>query len=144
MTDQPLRQRDGDQALPVAGRERVTDALIEDLRARTALGIQRYGRPLETFNGRDALKDALEECLDLAQYLKQALMERDALTADARLAAADALAQAVAEAWADAERMIGMDQHEPHAYAVDGRVVQVMFDALDAYRDATATGEVGS
>jgi len=29
------------------------------------------------FNGRDALKDAYEEALDLAMYLKQAMIERD-------------------------------------------------------------------
>lgn len=71
--------RAGDrQPLPTPGRQAVTDALIADLRARTALGIQRYGRPLETFNGRDAIHDALEEALDLAQYLKQAVLEDSA------------------------------------------------------------------
>ncbi|MEO6034334.1 MAG: hypothetical protein ABIQ35_03680 [Verrucomicrobiota bacterium] len=33
--------------------------------------------PLQPFNGRDALHDAYEEVLDLAQYFRQALYERD-------------------------------------------------------------------
>jgi hypothetical protein len=59
--------------------ESVTDALIADLRLRQAKGIGTYGTSLMTFNGRDPIRDALEEVLDLAQYLKQIQMERDAL-----------------------------------------------------------------
>ncbi len=73
-----LRQRDGDQQLPTPGRENVSEAVKADLDARIALGIQLYGTPLQTFNGRDALRDAYEEAQDLVHYLKQALMERDA------------------------------------------------------------------
>lgn len=59
------------------GVQDVTPAVIEDLRARTALGVERYGRPLQAHNGRNALQDAYEEALDLVQYLKQALLERE-------------------------------------------------------------------
>jgi hypothetical protein len=58
-------------------RENVTDAVIADLRRRSVEGIAAYGVALHTHNGRDALRDAYEEALDLAQYLKQALLERD-------------------------------------------------------------------
>lgn len=75
---QQLRQRDGDQPLPTIGRRNVSEAVKADLDERIALGIQRYGRPLETFNGRDALLDAYQEALDLVHYLKQALLEREA------------------------------------------------------------------
>ena len=34
-----------------------------------------YGEPLTTGNGRDALRDAYEEALDLCLYLRQALEE---------------------------------------------------------------------
>lgn len=44
---------------------------------RAELGRQRYGVPLGTGNGRDALRDAFEEAVDLVQYLAQALLERD-------------------------------------------------------------------
>jgi hypothetical protein len=72
-----LRQRPEDQPLPEPGQANVQDALIEAIRKRQELGIRRYGRPLETHNGRDALRDAWEEAVDLASYLTQALMERD-------------------------------------------------------------------
>lgn len=66
-----------DQPLPRPGRERVFDALYASLRAREQQGWRTYGRPLESHNGRDALRDALEEALDLAAYLQQAILERD-------------------------------------------------------------------
>lgn len=47
-----------------------------DLEERERLGKQRYGTPLYAHNGRDALLDAYEEALDLACYLKQAIVER--------------------------------------------------------------------
>lgn len=47
-----------------------------DLEAREKLGIERYGTALRAHNGRDALLDAYEEALDMASYLKQALVER--------------------------------------------------------------------
>ncbi len=46
-----------------------------DMAARDALGRARYGTPLQTHNGRDALVDAYEEALDLVVYLRQALEE---------------------------------------------------------------------
>lgn len=67
-----------EQPPPKPGREAVTPRLIERLQERAARGLATYGRPLETGNGRDALADALDECLDMAQYLQQAIMERDA------------------------------------------------------------------
>lgn len=51
--------------------------VIEDMRARDAVGRERYGVPLQPHNGRDALKDAYAEALDLCVYLRQAILERD-------------------------------------------------------------------
>jgi len=48
---------------------------MKDLTDRMAKGVQEYGEPLRTHNGRDALLDAYEEVLDLACYLKQKMME---------------------------------------------------------------------
>jgi len=56
--------------------EVMTQFLI-DLEERYEEGVRRYGVPLQPFNGRDPLQDAYEEAIDLALYLKQALMERD-------------------------------------------------------------------
>jgi hypothetical protein len=73
-----LRLRPGDQSLPVPnGEESIQDSVIRDIQARRDLGIRRYGTPLQPFNGRDALRDAYDEALDLACYLKQAIVERD-------------------------------------------------------------------
>lgn len=75
---QRLRERPGDQPLPIPhDGPCVQDAVIDDLKNRKFLGVQRYGTPLQPHNGRDALRDAYEEALDLACYLRQAIMERD-------------------------------------------------------------------
>jgi hypothetical protein len=78
------RQRPGDQPLPTEGQQNVQDALIDLIKERRDLGVQRYGRPLQTFNGRNAVRDALEEALDLATYLMQVEMETKATQARIR------------------------------------------------------------
>ena len=45
--------------------------VVADMRARDALGRERYGKPLRVFTERDALQDAYEEALDLLAYLTQ-------------------------------------------------------------------------
>lgn len=55
----------------------VMDLLVIDVVARARLGRERYGVPLKPHNGRDAIRDAYEEAIDLAAYLRQALFERD-------------------------------------------------------------------
>lgn len=73
-----LRQRPEDQPLPVPNdRPQVADLVIADIESRRQLGVRRYGTPLQPHNGRDALRDAYEEALDLAHYLCQAIWERD-------------------------------------------------------------------
>ncbi len=52
---------------------KLKEALVADMRARDALGRQRYGTPLQSNNGRDALRDAYEEALDCTVYLKAAI-----------------------------------------------------------------------
>lgn len=54
--------------------------VMVDLIDRRAFGKAKYGTPLQPFNGRDALRDAYEEALDLVCYLKQAITERDGET----------------------------------------------------------------
>jgi hypothetical protein len=55
----------------------VWDLVQQDMRQRDQEGRARYGTPLQPHNGRDALRDAYEEALDQAVYLRQALYERD-------------------------------------------------------------------
>lgn len=51
--------------------------VIKDMNLRNEFGRKKYGTPLQPFNGRDVLKDAYEEALDLVVYLRQAIYERD-------------------------------------------------------------------
>jgi hypothetical protein len=51
--------------------------LLGLLEERVALGEARYGCRLATDNGRDALRDAWEEAVDLVMYLTQMMMERE-------------------------------------------------------------------
>lgn len=51
--------------------------VLSDMADRDQVGRMRYGTPLQPNNGRDALKDAYQEALDLCAYLRQAIYERD-------------------------------------------------------------------
>lgn len=73
-----MKTRPGDQPLPIVNdRPFVADALVAFIEHRKAIGIERYGTPLQPHNGRDALRDAFEEAVDLATYLAQVIIERD-------------------------------------------------------------------
>lgn len=51
--------------------------LVEQLiQERVALGLEHYGRPLQTDNGRRAALDAIHEITDLLMYLTQDYFER--------------------------------------------------------------------
>ncbi len=54
----------------------VWELVVEDMRQRDRDGRHKYGVPLQSFNGRDALVDAYQEALDLCVYLRQAIEER--------------------------------------------------------------------
>ncbi len=89
-------------------RIQVLPHVMADMAARIAKGADEYGEPLTTNNGRDALQDAYEEALDLALYLKQAIMERKEVMrtepVSARSESASVTAPAVSESAAgDAE-----------------------------------------
>lgn len=81
--DEPIehiREASGEQPAPAPNhRPPVWEAVIAEMHARDKLGRKRYGTPLQPFNGRDALRDAFEEALDLVVYLKQAMIERSSL-----------------------------------------------------------------
>ena len=67
-----------EQPAPVANdKPAVWPLVIMDMASRDQVGRARYGVPLQPHNGRDALRDAYEEALDLCAYLRQAIMERD-------------------------------------------------------------------
>ena len=60
-------------------RDTVIDAVRDDLLRRSQLGIAKYGVTLDRtdLNLRDWLQHAYEENLDMANYLKRAIMEID-------------------------------------------------------------------
>jgi hypothetical protein len=53
------------------------DLVILDMLERKRFGLSKYGTLLQAHNGRKALRDAYEEILDLAVYLRQAIEEQD-------------------------------------------------------------------
>jgi hypothetical protein len=68
-----------EQPTPVPNNsEPIQDLVMRDIGERKRLGIERYGVALQAGNGRDMLRDAYEEALDLAIYLRGAIAERDA------------------------------------------------------------------
>lgn len=71
--------REGDtQGLPTVNDSKdIQSIVIDEILQRRKVGIKRYGTPLQANNGRDALRDAFEEALDLTMYLMQAIVERD-------------------------------------------------------------------
>lgn len=85
--------REGDQQLPTEGRGDVILSLVRSVPAqlleRRATGVRRYGRPLETWNGRDAHRDLREELLDALAYSEQAAQERADLEVELAAARAD-------------------------------------------------------
>lgn len=55
----------------------IADLVAADVMSRKEMGLLKYGVALQPHNGRDSLKDAYEEAVDLCKYLRQALYERD-------------------------------------------------------------------
>lgn len=49
--------------------------VVADARSRDEMGMRKYGTRLQSHNGRDPLKDAYEEALDLAVYLRNCIEE---------------------------------------------------------------------
>lgn len=57
--------------------QQLTNYVENDFIERERLGVESYGTPLHTHNGRDALVDAYEELLDAFMYLTQYGSEND-------------------------------------------------------------------
>jgi hypothetical protein len=57
------------------------DLVIADMADRKAYGLRKHGTILQADNGRDHLRDAYEEALDLVVYLRCAITAQDARNA---------------------------------------------------------------
>lgn len=57
---------------PVEGHSSIIDELLD----RKHFGLEKYGTILQAHNGRDPLRDALDEMVDLLVYLRQAKEEK--------------------------------------------------------------------
>lgn len=74
-TDPPPHE---EQPPPIVNHHPVVQDLVRrDIDARKQVGIERYGTPLQPFNGRDPLRDLYEELLDAVMYIRQVMYERD-------------------------------------------------------------------
>jgi hypothetical protein len=65
-----------DQPLPAPGELNVQEVLSKVVIERMRYGIEKYGSPLETFNGRDPIRDVWEELIDALVYMTQVRLER--------------------------------------------------------------------
>lgn len=66
---------DINEPMPKIGNKKILDLVVQDLVDRAEMGKVKYGRYLESNNGRNALMDAYQEALDLCMYLRQLLEE---------------------------------------------------------------------
>lgn len=74
----PRKTASTPEPAPVANAQpAVWPLVMVDMAERDKFGREKYGTPLQPHNGRDALKDAYQEALDLAVYLRTAIFERD-------------------------------------------------------------------
>ena len=69
------------EPMPRPGHANIFDLAREVLEQRAKQGMETYGRPLETFNGRNPARDALEEAADQFVYLVQLCEERQFMVA---------------------------------------------------------------
>lgn len=78
----PTKTRLGDQRLPTIRADAqvpIQDLVIDDIRERKQVGIDRYGTALQPFNDRDVDRDLYEELVDAVMYLRQRRVERKVL-----------------------------------------------------------------
>ena len=58
---------------------KLTEEIYQDLKDRSQRGLEKYGHYLEDNNYQDMLQHSYEEVLDLAQYLKKEINNRNTI-----------------------------------------------------------------
>jgi hypothetical protein len=67
-----------DQPKPIPNEKpNIADLVSNDIQERKRIGTERYGTPLQPFNGRNGLVDLYQELLDATQYIRQVIEEDD-------------------------------------------------------------------
>lgn len=78
--------------------------VIRDMAGRDAIGLRKYGRPLQPGDGRDTLWDLYEELLDAVVYLRKAIIERDSQEITAPISVPDPTALPGGWVWSHDDR----------------------------------------
>jgi len=68
-----------DQPVPHGQGTAIQALVIEDMKERMEVGLDRYGEYLKKFNGRDALVDIYQELIDGVVYIRQVIEEEKSL-----------------------------------------------------------------
>lgn len=101
--EQPMPTGNGVEVFRVAIADCPSVSLAEALKAREAIGIERYGTTLRTHNGRDVVRDLREELADAYVYATQAGMEAGEPPPDHLLSSVH---------WALVEAWRALEEHE--------------------------------
>lgn len=130
-----------EQAMPVPNDSPSVQGMVRaDLEIRERIGVERYGTALQPNNGRDALRDAYEEALDLSCYLRQAIEERPREDVDAAVAEATAHHAAqirrMEDLLAEMRRQLKAADQTRDRYVADSRRVPGLEAALRSAQDA--------
>ena len=132
MYEQSTNPRLIPQPPPIGNGSPVWPMVIADMEDRNRQGIAKYGTPLRTHNGRDALLDAYQESLDQTVYLRQAIAERDTTPGPVRAPRVFVAGAWLAGTGAVAElRKAGID-------AVMATMKEAPEDTIEAVRNADA------
>lgn len=70
------RDPERDQPAPMPGKVNIPQYLIQAIAEREHYGITKYGRPLQSHNGRNPMIDLWEELMDALNYTTQVLVEQ--------------------------------------------------------------------
>lgn len=113
---------------PHQGMDPVFPELLNTIGHRVLMGVEKYGQPLRTHDGRDHLMDAFQEIIDAAMYLQAAIMEREDDETAEPVPDVHALPEKVVRMWADVhgwllyrdldELVEGLTEHQVKQWAL--------------------------
>ena len=120
---------------PLLQGDEYNDAIVIDLEKRAKVGSAKYGTPLQTNNGRNALLDLYEEMLDAYMYAVQFAEETGSVQKSVSIASTVMLClQSVAREAVVRNGITGLLSH-PNAIEPDNRnQIEQYANYKDAYR----------